>query len=843
MKLNLRTIITYLLIAAVPVVFIALLLYGNIRQSLIESRLSELETIADLKTQIINDYFDGIKASLITTEGYLNVKTNLPIISRYASDPENPTYLQAKKTLDAQLRYWLTLDNGIVDVVLTNTSGTVVYTTDPEDSQREIGKPLPDPGNVAFLEGKNGPYVGDIFFNKPDNIISFLATAPIYDLQNNFIGVIDLEGNTNKLYQLIDDTSGLGNTGETLIGRLEHASGTPDRVLFLNPLRSDPQAALTREVPIGSTVAVPIQSAVLEENGSGIAVDYRGDQTLAAWRYLPERNWGLVTKIDMAELLGPINSLGILMALLGLIIAAIAGFVMYLLFKKTYDNFKFAVDHSSEQIMITDPEGIILYANQATEKLSGYTIDEVVGKKAGKLWSLPMSAEFYQNFWKVIKTDKKEFIGELQNRRKNGEIYDAEIKVSPVLDEKINILFFVGIERDISTEKNLARDKENVIAKDDAILASIGDGLAVADPDGRLLYVNKAFERLTGWSSAEAVGQIFFDLVPRENSQGNKIPRAWFTDVIKKILSGKSVTTNPVSGDESIISIPSPYFIRKDGSKFPVGVEVNPIYIEGKATGIIEAFNDLTMEREVDKAKDEFLSLASHQLRTPPSIISWYTETLQSGELGPVNEKQAEYLKEVYKANQRMIATINSLLNISRIEMGTFSVSTKPIKIKDIIDETVDELTSRFNRKVTLKKYYDPALDLFKADPNILQIIIDNLLSNAFKYSPPDNTKMEIAAKIENDSLLFSVKDNGIGIPAKDQDRVFEKLFRADNAVSADPDGTGLGLYMTKKIIVDGLGGKIWFESEEGKGTTFSVSLPTSGIKDKPGTTILARVR
>ena len=130
-----------------------------------------------------------------------------------------------------------------------------------------------------------------------------------------------------------------------------------------------------------------------------------------------------------------------------------------------------------------------------------------------------------------------------------------------------------------------------------------------------------------------------------------------------------------------------------------------------------------------------------------------------------------------------------------------------------------------------------------RVDQNILQIIIDNLLSNAFKYSPPEDTKIKPTVKMDDGALLLSVKDNGIGIPAKDQDRVFEKLFRADNAVSTNPDGTGLGLYMIKKIIVDGLNGKIWFDSKENEGTTFYVSLPSTGMKEKTGTTTLSRVQ
>jgi signal transduction histidine kinase len=174
--------------------------------------------------------------------------------------------------------------------------------------------------------------------------------------------------------------------------------------------------------------------------------------------------------------------------------------------------------------------------------------------------------------------------------------------------------------------------------------------------------------------------------------------------------------------------------------------------------------------------------------------------------------------------------------------MGTFAVATKEIDIKAIIDETIKELSSRFNRKIELREDYDPSLGSFKADPNIMQIIIDNLLSNSFKYSSPENTKIEVAIKIKDGLLVLSVKDNGVGIPQKDQGRIFEKLFRADNAVVENPDGTGLGLYMIKKIIVDGLDGKIWFESKENEGATFYVSLPSSGMREKTGTTTLAKV-
>ena len=360
-------------------------------------------------------------------------------------------------------------------------------------------------------------------------------------------------------------------------------------------------------------------------------------------------------------------------------------------------KFKLALDNASDNVIITDPQGTVVYVNKAIETVTGYTPEEVVGKKSGALWKTPMTFEYYKELWDTIQ-QKKVFAGEIQNRRKDGTIYTASISISPILDEKGAIDFFVAIERDI------------------------------------------------------------------------------------------------------------------------------------------------TREKQIDLAKSEFVSLASHQLRTPPSIIGWYTETLQSGDLGPLTPKQNEYLTEIYRANQRMVAVINSLLNISRIEMGTFSITPRPIIIRDIIDEAVKELMSRFDHEVIVRKDYDPTLNLINVDPDIMEIIIDNLLSNAFKYGPPEKTEIDIGLKKEGDSLVLSVKDNGIGIPLKNQGQIFEKLFRADNAVSANPDGTGLGLYMIKKIIVDGIGGKIWFASEENVGTTFYVSIPISHMKKKPGTTTLVKI-
>ncbi|MCR4279306.1 MAG: PAS domain S-box protein, partial [Candidatus Zambryskibacteria bacterium] len=187
-------------------------------------------------------------------------------------------------------------------------------------------------------------------------------------------------------------------------------------------------------------------------------------------------------------------------------------------------KFKLALDNTSDQVVITDSEGVVMYANAAVVKITGYTPEEAIGKKSGVLWKSPMPTEYYQNMWHTIKEEKKTFIGEIQNKRKSGELYIAMLTISPVLDTEGNVIFFVGVERDI------------------------------------------------------------------------------------------------------------------------------------------------TKEREVDKAKDEFISLASHQMRTPLTAINWYTEMLLHGDAGELNAKQGDYFKEIHAAGQQMNDIIKSFLHILRLE-------------------------------------------------------------------------------------------------------------------------------------------------------------------------------
>lgn len=251
---------------------------------------------------------------------------------------------------------------------------------------------------------------------------------------------------------------------------------------------------------------------------------------------------------------------------------------------------------------------------------------------------------------------------------------------------------------------------------------------------------------------------------------------------------------------------------------------------------LASAFNEMAEKlKEVDRAKSEFVSLASHQLRTPPSAIKWFAEMLLGEKAGKItDERQKKYLQEIAYNNKRMIELVNQLLNVSRVELGTFAIEPRPTDISSVAEEALEELAPQIVKKeLNVAKEYDENMPLINTDPALLRIIFQNLISNAAKYTP-EKGMIQLTIKKETGNFLIRVADNGCGIPIGQQSKVFTKLFRADNAREIDPDGTGLGLYIVQSIVKE-MGGAIRFESEENKGSAFYVVLPLEGLKKREG--------
>lgn len=356
---------------------------------------------------------------------------------------------------------------------------------------------------------------------------------------------------------------------------------------------------------------------------------------------------------------------------------------------KDLRKFKQAVDGVSDHVIITDPDGVIIYANPAASKITGYSNKEMLGKRPS-LWGKQMEKDFYKQMWHTIKTEKKPFYDQVKNKRKNGAIYEAEIHISPIMNEHNEVIYFVGIERDI------------------------------------------------------------------------------------------------------------------------------------------------TKEKAIERMKTEFISLASHQLRTPLSAVKWFGKMLLDGDAGKLTKVQKEYLQKINLSNEREIQLVNSLLNISRIESGRIIVVPKLTDmkkyIKGIISDTQISLEEK-KRDVSLK--IEGQIPKMMIDPDLTRHVYMNLLTNAINYTDAGG-KIAVTVKVKGKKLLTTISDNGIGIPKAEQYRVFGRFFRASNAVKKETEGSGLGLYLAK-TIVESSGGKIWFKSEVNKGTTFYFTLPLKGVKPKKG--------
>jgi signal transduction histidine kinase len=230
---------------------------------------------------------------------------------------------------------------------------------------------------------------------------------------------------------------------------------------------------------------------------------------------------------------------------------------------------------------------------------------------------------------------------------------------------------------------------------------------------------------------------------------------------------------------------------------------------------------------EVSRIKSEFVSFVSHQLRTPLTAIKWSADTLLHDD-PPPSEKQKEYLETIHASANQTISLADAFLNVSKIERGTFLTGIAESNLQDITEEILRELNPQIQaKKINIEKNCGGNLDSVKIDPKLVQAVLQNLISNAVKYTQNEG-HITIAVNTGKNEILVEIKDDGVGIPPGQQDKIFTKLFRAKN-IQGKTAGSGIGLYMVKTLL-EQIGGKIRFESKENEGTTFYVSMPVKNL-------------
>ncbi len=345
----------------------------------------------------------------------------------------------------------------------------------------------------------------------------------------------------------------------------------------------------------------------------------------------------------------------------------------------------------------------------------------------------------------------------------------------------------------------------------EALFSSIGEGVIATDEHGIITRVNQVALDMLGYKQREILHKRFTQKIVAVHENGTKI------DLLDRPIV-KAFLTGQINSERVLYKC-------KDGSLLPALVTVSPIMLRRKPVGAIEVFRDLTAEIESDKLKSDFISIASHQLRTPLSAINMYTRMLQGGMAGKLSEPQQEYTRIVLSSVERMNELIDTLLNITRIEAGGLSIHSQYLHFDDLLRTIVEEFEpAAAEKQLRFTHEIDAKLPEVHSDSLLLREVCANIISNAIKYTPELGT-VHVSLEQRPSSLLLTVKDTGYGIPETAHKHIFTKFFRAPNITVSDVSGTGLGLYLTK-AIAENLGGEIWFESTEQAGSTFYFSIP-----------------
>lgn len=344
----------------------------------------------------------------------------------------------------------------------------------------------------------------------------------------------------------------------------------------------------------------------------------------------------------------------------------------------------------------------------------------------------------------------------------------------------------------------------------EAVFKNVSEGVFIIDSGYKLQAVNSIVEKMIGTKSNKLAGKSIAAVFDVNTPGMNQLS---FSATLKKVFSeGRSVK----SQEERIVN--------SRGKTLWVQMTISPISQRGeKITHAVGLLHNITAEKATEETKSDFISIVSHELRTPLTAIKGFLSMILKRDVGELNEMQFHFLNRVYQSNERMVALVEDLLDVTRIESGRISLSFVPVDMYKLVHECITELAHKgFEKQVTLEINRKHRLPLILADDSRARQIVMNLVDNAIKYSQPKG-KVEIDFRVRPDELEITVRDNGVGIDPSQQDKIFQKFGRA--ASKEMVSGSGLGLYIVKNLI-EAQGGRIWFASRQNKGSEFSFTLP-----------------
>lgn len=484
-----------------------------------------------------------------------------------------------------------------------------------------------------------------------------------------------------------------------------------------------------------------------------------------------------------------------------------------------------ALDASISGVILTDhqqPDNPIIYCNKAFEQISGYSREEIIGHNCRFLQKDDRNQPQREVLRKAVAAGENAVV-EIRNYRKDGTLFWNELYMSAIRDDNGKTCYFIGVQNDITRRKKAEselqqqkkvmeqrveertrslRESEEYLS---SIVQTVRESLIVLDPVFKVLSVNDHFLKTFKVSKEETEGRLLYEL---GNGQWN-IPQ------LKELLESILPTNNPV--EEFEVEHDFPHIGRK-----LMLLNAHRVELEGQYRDrILIAIEDITERREIERRKDDFLSIASHELKTPLTTIKGYVQIMQRLLPADVSEKFKDILRKTGVYVERLNSLIAELLDVSRIQTGNIELHREPFYFDKAIHEAVENMQAANPGYDLIIK--GKGVEQYNGDESHIIQVINNLLSNAIKYSP-DAKEVEIYLSRVSNFIKVAVKDQGMGIKLDDQKKIFDRFFRVGEIQQRFP-GMGIGLYICDQIIKNH-GGSLWVESEPGKGATFSFTLP-----------------